>query len=86
MAVWKRLAIKFGITAATIVALVRRYLIQPRTAILILLAWFAAALAVFGVVCCFFAPSWMAGVAVLVALPLDAIALAPLALYWNRHR
>ncbi len=52
----------------------------------IICGWFAAALAVFGVVCCFFSPSWIGGVAVLVALPLDAIALAPLALHWNRHR
>jgi hypothetical protein len=80
------LAIKFGITAATIVALVRRCLIEPRTAILMSLGWFATAVAVFGVVCCFVPPTWMAAAAVLFTLPLDAIALAPLALHWNRHR
>ena len=80
------LAIKFGITAAVVVVLVRLNLLQPRTVNLILLGWFATALVVFGVVCCFFSPGWLAAAAVLFALPLDAIALAPLALYWNRHR
>jgi len=80
------LALKFGLTAAAVVALVHRGLVQPDTALKIIGAWFATALAVFSVVCCFFSPSWMAGVAVLVALPLDAIAFAPLALHWNRHR
>jgi hypothetical protein len=80
------LALKFGFTAVAVVAMAHRGMVQPDTALKIIGAWFVTALAVFGVVCCFFSPSWMAGVAVLVALPLDAIAFAPLALHWNRHR
>ncbi|HEY2882991.1 MAG TPA: hypothetical protein VGJ15_11170 [Pirellulales bacterium] len=80
------LAIKFGITAAAMVALAHRNLVPAKTALLILLGWFATALAVFGVISYVFSPSWVAATAVLFALPLDAIAMAPLALYWNRHR
>jgi hypothetical protein len=85
------LALKLGLGVLVGWTVLRRGLVAPQTAMWFVVAFLVAAAGLFGVAFWltpqpFCSPLLSGGIAVVILLPLVRLALAPLALDWNRHR
>jgi hypothetical protein len=80
------LTAKFSATACVVCRLHQLRLITPRTTTKLLAAWSTTTIAIFGGLSQLVLPNWFMAGCVALAVPLARLAIAPLALHWNRHR
>jgi hypothetical protein len=68
------------------VALQQRGLMSPTAVGLFAAGWLVLAGTIVGVLSLFVTPTWMMAAIVVLMVPFPSLAVAPLALDWNRHR